>query len=118
MQQSEMERVLDNAARMSTINISTTPVVLTDDGFVSPEQAEADKQEKPIEEMQFASKDELSYEIITLYVKKGCKKCLGRGYQIWDNTSKAWASYCPCVTKGIRRAAEKELEARRKAAKS
>lgn len=56
--------------------------------------------------------DELSFEIINLYVKKNCKKCLGRGYRIWeapqynhglrhDESKMRYGDYCDCVKRGL-----------------
>ncbi len=58
--------------------------------------------------------DELSMEIIVQYVKKGCKKCLGRGYRIVEVPKFKWgfrnaephlqtADYCDCVKKRMKK---------------
>ena len=67
----------------------------------------------------------LSFEIISLYVKKSCRKCRGRGYHVYSHATekvfqkknpdgsvslkgipKEWAEYCSCVIKGLNRAAK------------
>ena len=69
--------------------------------------------------------DVLSFEIISLYVKKSCRKCRGRGYHVYSHATekvfqkknpdgsvslkgipKEWAEYCSCVIKGLNRAAK------------
>ena len=59
--------------------------------------------------------EELSFEIINLYVKKKCKKCFGRGYRMWE-VPKAkhgfrrnepfirYGDYCDCVKKNLKEA--------------
>lgn len=60
--------------------------------------------------------DEISLELIKLYVKKGCKNCLGRGYLVWEATGgprpiktgqpmMRYADYCACVKKRMNKAA-------------
>jgi len=71
--------------------------------------------------MQNRHNDEISLELIKLYVKKGCKKCLGRGYLVWEATGgprpirtgepmMRYADYCSCVQKGIDNASETFIE--------